>query len=671
MNSLHPFAIQELCDHLALFLTFQDCQALIQVSRLCYENFFPALWHCSNPGQVRRKGSNFHHGFPEFLTSGLEKHGHQVRNISIESWNGRRGISDLFRIHCRFLESIEVLEKGYCFDRAFLLRQLFFDGEKDKDKDAVEHREMDLSSLKRLSLAGLSSKGDDEVIRYLLGLESSFPQPSLLEEPSSSLTISVNNAMPLNGPRQSPRIPNLRKLSLTFGNPTSAREMTSLGLPELLNAFPSCRYWALQGVNLTKEAQYVSSYSSTGSHRSDQPQQQQHQQVQQMQNITLEDMDVMYARSLETLDLEFSRINIDCLTWILDRSPRMKDLTLSIVDYGDVPAFEFAQGSPQDMVGAPKSITVMIFETLTRSSQDLRTLQLLGSLEFQDDAKEAYTKFMATHPSLEELMICGTDPDRYLFESLIRPNDNGTAGDHKGLLRAAFLNCTIHESEPIHRWLRSPGSARLVVLDFRGTSLKIKEFFGKVGAGAGQDNGGWWACTGSLEVLKLTLEPFGPMSTATEENDEACAILDRARRFLESFVKLKALCIRGDGLPLSLIMESVPPVVDTPSPWSGSSSLLPPSFSPEQDQQDQGDCPSSPSPSSLPLPFQHLTGLQFESVYPRMTGPEAQQLLTRFPKLSRLIMDESLHRAGLEVLMNDRRRRERDPSASRLILTIS
>ncbi|KAG0050800.1 hypothetical protein BGZ83_004429 [Gryganskiella cystojenkinii] len=612
---------------------------------------------------------------------------------------GRAGVSNLIRTHCRFLESIEVRDNRYCSDRALQLQQLFLEVEeakeeedknsgtdhdkgKDKDRDRDRNknsditdtnhevnphnghhsnRELDLSSLKQLLLSGLSLEEDERLFQYLF-------QPL-----SSSSSLSGSHHHHQQHQYQA-RIPILRDLALTFGDRCSRAfyDMTSLGLFELLNAFATCRSWSLQGLNITKRLCLMK-------------EKEEKETTTDRMMMTLEDMDAVYGRSLERLSLEYCRINIDCLTWLLDRSPNMKDLTLLNVGYGDAPVFSFGQ-SAQEMIGAPQSIGVMLLETLTRSNPGLRSLHLLNSLGLQPDAEQAWVEFMATHPRLEELTLCNGILEGYIFKALIQPVDDVSIGDghghsHRGLIRLSLLHCIVYGTEPIQRWLTSPSSARLVVLDLSGTVLDIKNLFGNqtvvpswLSSFIATDYG--WTCVKTLEVLKLTLkcsagtEHVSTLSSTTTTTTTICTaideiivdecedltIVDRVCGLFESFIRLKTLSITGDSLPLRLIMKSDPVVVDRPI-WPGSSSGLPsPSSSLSgsgQYQACQRDYPSSASSASSSSSLS-----------------EAKQLLKRFPNLSSLIMKQSLDWAGRVIMLDESSRRKRDPSSVQLMVVI-
>lgn len=123
-------------------------------------------------------------------------------------------------------------------------------------------------------------------------------------------------------------------------------------------------------------------------------------------------MDEIYGRSLQTIALEFGRINVVALTWLLERSPRLKELTVSRVGYGDRSIFpQYIDPNPK----TAKSVARIVFETLTRYCQGLRVLHLIQSFRFDDVSQQDWVEWMTAQPKLEELSIDGVTLEGLLF----------------------------------------------------------------------------------------------------------------------------------------------------------------------------------------------------------------------------------------------------------------
>ncbi|KAG0050801.1 hypothetical protein BGZ83_004430 [Gryganskiella cystojenkinii] len=303
------FSVQELCDHIALFLDWDDCLALVQVSKILCLGFSSNLWRLS----INHQKTSVR------LLRGLEQQGSLIRSLKLDSWTGRELLPFHLRRYCRNLASIEISNglninnsnksnNNMVEDSSSLLtRRLFFDGEHRADEetemDDLDYdlwtqagtlpeatADLDTSNLERLVLS-LTSRDTEDFIKFATNPvlvatgggdgprinrgsiiissstngnnsnsnNSDGNKSTRSASPSDSITIATEikdkAAASSSSSSLQKRIwaPRLKELVL---NSTSAKyesyvhRLCVLSLPELMVAFPNARSWDLRGVRV-------------------------------------------------------------------------------------------------------------------------------------------------------------------------------------------------------------------------------------------------------------------------------------------------------------------------------------------------------------------------------------------------------------------------------------
>ncbi|GJJ77271.1 hypothetical protein EMPS_09630 [Entomortierella parvispora] len=648
----HPLAIQELCDHIALYLDFPACRSLCQVSRACHLGFLSHFWQLSNLG---RKDTSLS------LLRGLAKHGHNVRSINVLQWTGRELLLFHLRKHCHFLSSIEILDKS-SLSNSTLTRQLFFEGELDVDEELEEmdyadrvlwkkagsplrNPDLDVSNLRRLRLT-LSHHDAEQFLLYATRSARNFIAKDTLstqedEKAEMGCRLSLQHAW----------APQLQEFTLEAAIPYSRYPRKSrLALPDLLVAFPNCRSWAFDGV-------YVTELNPAWSERSLEEQREiENRKINRLKymsikekssqqevrpNIHLQDAEGVYGRTLQTLSIE-GNIQITSLEWLLTHSPRVQNLTLSYV-----------------LENMETARAVLIFEALTLSCKELRALQLTKPLYMGDGGYDALDAMFVSLRKLETLTLPSWLIHNEVFDSLVSRHGNiefeeneMTGAEERprrqqGLVHASFTQCSINDMSGIRRWLASQASWRLVVLDLSGTILSVNLFAPlstniSVGVNVPADPTGTenmelvWGCDNTLEVLKIDRIRF--LSSHLYDDEGLDAVLADARRVrqrLERLVRLKTLVIGRANVPQSIFLpqDNTSPV-NSASPPDSSDCLLVEQTEPRQ-----------------PMLFNHLTSLRLEGLYPKLGPSEIDRLLSLYPSLTNLQAYDSFTQEGLEHFM--------------------